>query len=137
MFDQVKLWRADSIVLLDWLMTVELDKLPMTNRAQRQALSDLLSALEVGADVPGVSAEEIASAQAQVCRDYGWLARLDDGPFTGQIQTVELNSLGAPPAMLILPGSESQNQAGFSTVYACDERTDHVDGFHYRVVDVG
>ncbi len=40
-FDQVKLWRADSIVLFDWLMTVELDRLPMTNRAQRHGVGQL------------------------------------------------------------------------------------------------
>ncbi|MGW7244647.1 hypothetical protein, partial [Streptomyces sp. NPDC054804] len=39
----VRLWRADAIVLFDWLMTTDLDSVPVTHPAQKQALADLLS----------------------------------------------------------------------------------------------
>ncbi|MEU5117138.1 hypothetical protein AB0G64_37360 [Streptomyces longwoodensis] len=40
----VRLWRADAIVLFDWLMTTDLDSVPVSHPAQKQALADLLSA---------------------------------------------------------------------------------------------
>ena len=42
----VQLWRADAVVLFDWLMSTDLDTVPVTHPAQKQALADLLSALE-------------------------------------------------------------------------------------------
>ena len=136
-FDEVKLWRADSIVLYDWLMTVGLDNLPLTNRAQRQALTDLLTALQGSVDVHGVTAEDIANAQAQVWRDDGWLARFDDGPLSGQIQTVELDALGAPPARLNAHDQVSpDDETATAVIYEWDEQADTADGFHYRVVGV-
>jgi hypothetical protein len=70
----VKLWRADAVVLFDWLMSVDLDTVPVTHRAQKQALADLLSALEwrADADVTGSTVDEIATAQAEVAKDMGW-----------------------------------------------------------------
>jgi hypothetical protein len=51
MADQVEwvnltIWRADAIVLYDWLMETDLNAVPITHRAQKQALMDLLTSLE-------------------------------------------------------------------------------------------
>ncbi|WAL67672.1 hypothetical protein ORV05_07790 [Amycolatopsis cynarae] len=42
----VRLWRAGAVVLFDWLMSTDLDSVPVTHSAQKQALADLLSRLE-------------------------------------------------------------------------------------------
>jgi hypothetical protein len=55
---RLTLWRSDAIVLFDWLMTVDLNSVPITHRAEKQALADLLSRLEE-TDVTGVTQEEI------------------------------------------------------------------------------
>ncbi|MFE5596625.1 hypothetical protein [Streptomyces sp. NPDC056549] len=70
----VRLWHADAVVLFDWLMSTDLDAVPITHPAQKQALADLLSQLEfdVDADIAGSTSEEIAAAQAEVARDMGW-----------------------------------------------------------------
>jgi len=70
----VNLWRADAVVLFDWLMSTDLDTVPVTHRSQRQALADLLSALErrADSDITGSTVDEIATAQAEVAKDMGW-----------------------------------------------------------------
>ena len=70
----VRLWRADAVVLFDWLMSTDLDSVPITHPAQKQALADLLSRLEhdTDADVASSTSEEIAAAQEEVARDMGW-----------------------------------------------------------------
>lgn len=70
----VRLWRADAIVLVDWLVHTDLDTVPVTHPAQKQALADLLTRFEWAADkdVTAATAEEIAAAQAEVVRDMGW-----------------------------------------------------------------
>lgn len=70
----VRLWHADAVVLFDWLMGTDLDAVPITHPAPKQALVDLLSRLEydVDADIAGSTSEEIAAAQAEVARDMGW-----------------------------------------------------------------
>lgn len=70
----VQLWRADAIVLFDWLMEVDLNAVPITHPAQKQALADLLNRLEydVSIDLPGTTAEEIAAAQEEVTRNMDW-----------------------------------------------------------------
>ncbi|WP_225101396.1 hypothetical protein [Streptomyces sp. CoH27] len=70
----VRLWRPDAIVLFDWLMSTDLDTVPISHPAQKQALADLLSRLEWAADtdVTASTAEEIAAAQQEVARDMGW-----------------------------------------------------------------
>jgi hypothetical protein len=70
----VKLWRADAVVLFDWLMSTDLNTVPVTHQAQKQALADLLSALEwrADADITGSTVDEIAAAQAEVAKDMGW-----------------------------------------------------------------
>lgn len=73
----VKLWRAGAVVLFDWLMSVDLDTVPVTHPAQKQALADLLSALEwrADADVTGSTVHEIATAQAEVAKGHGLVDR--------------------------------------------------------------
>jgi hypothetical protein len=70
----VRLWRADAVVLFDWLMTTDLDAVPITHPAQKQALADLLSRFEWDADtdITQSTAEEIAAAKEAVARDMGW-----------------------------------------------------------------
>jgi len=68
----VRLWRADAIVLFDWLMSTDLDAVPITHPAQKQALADLLARLEQGTDIPGVTQHQIEAAQSEVARDMGW-----------------------------------------------------------------
>jgi hypothetical protein len=67
-----KLWRADAVVLFDWLMTVDLNQVPISHPAEKQALMDLLTRLEQETDVPGVTQEEIDQARAEVARNMGW-----------------------------------------------------------------
>ncbi|MGZ4566916.1 MAG: hypothetical protein ACXVFZ_08810 [Blastococcus sp.] len=68
----VSLWRDDAIVLYDWLMSADLNAVPITHRAQKQALVDLLNRLEQDTDVLGVTEEEITRAQEAVAKDMGW-----------------------------------------------------------------
>jgi len=68
----IALWRADAVVLLDWLMEVDLDAVPVTHPAQTQALMDLLTRLEQETDLPGFTQQEVDAAQAEVARDMGW-----------------------------------------------------------------
>jgi hypothetical protein len=68
----LQLWRSDAVVLFDWLMTVDLDAVPVSHPAEKQALQDLLTRLEHETDVPGVSQDEIDAARDEVARDMGW-----------------------------------------------------------------
>ncbi|UOZ11541.1 hypothetical protein [Amycolatopsis sp. WQ 127309] len=68
----VRLWRADAVVLFDWLMSTDLDAVPITHPAQKQALTDLLSRLEQDTGITGATTEEIAAAQEEVAKDMGW-----------------------------------------------------------------
>ena len=69
---RLELWRADAVVLFDWLMSVDLNAVPITHPAERQALSDLLTRLEQETDLPGVTQEQIETAREEVARDIGW-----------------------------------------------------------------
>jgi hypothetical protein len=71
-FVHVDLWKADAIVLFNWLMSVELNEVPITHRAEKQALMDLLTQLEVQTGVLGTSQEEIDAARAEVSKNMGW-----------------------------------------------------------------
>jgi hypothetical protein len=51
----VNLWRADVVVLYDWLMSVDLNSVPITHPAEKQALADLLTRIETETDIPGVT----------------------------------------------------------------------------------
>lgn len=65
------LWRSDAVVLFDWLMSVDLNTVPITHPAEKQALMDLLTRLEQS-DVAGVTQAEIDEARSEVARDMGW-----------------------------------------------------------------
>ncbi|MFF1292671.1 MULTISPECIES: hypothetical protein [unclassified Streptomyces] len=67
----LRLWRSDAIVLFDWLMSTDLNTVPITHPAQKQALADLLTRLEE-VDVIESTEEEIARAQEEVAKDMGW-----------------------------------------------------------------
>ena len=68
---RLDLWRADAVVLFDWLMSVDLNAVPITHPAQKQALADLLTRLEE-TDIPGVTQQQIDTARDEVARDMGW-----------------------------------------------------------------
>ncbi|MEU6373667.1 hypothetical protein [Streptomyces sp. NPDC046909] len=70
----VPLWEADALVLFDWLRDVDLDTVPVTHPAQKQALADLYARLESDTekDFTGATAEEITAAQAEVAQNMGW-----------------------------------------------------------------
>lgn len=68
----ISLWRSDAVVLFDWLMTVDLDAVPIHHPAEKQALADLLTRLEHETDIPGVTQEQIDTAREEVARDMGW-----------------------------------------------------------------
>lgn len=68
----LNLWRSDAVVLFDWLMTVDIDSIPITHPAEKQALADLLTRLEHETDIPGVTQEDIDRARDDVARDMGW-----------------------------------------------------------------
>ena len=67
----LSLWRSDAVVLFDWLMTVDLNTVPITHPAEKQALADLLTQLEQ-TEITGVTRKEIDLARAEVARDMGW-----------------------------------------------------------------
>jgi hypothetical protein len=72
------LWRADAVVLFDWLMSTDLNTIPIEHPAQKQALADLLTRLECDTDVAygesgnGLTQNEIDAARTSVARDMGW-----------------------------------------------------------------
>ena len=68
----IGLWRADAIVLYDWLMTVDMSAVPVSHPAERQALVDLLTRFTTDTDIEGVTQDEIDAARADVARDMGW-----------------------------------------------------------------
>ncbi|MCP2264715.1 hypothetical protein ACFQHV_16220 [Promicromonospora thailandica] len=69
---RLNLWRADAVVLFDWLMTVDLNAVPISHPAEKQALVDLLSRFEQDTDVISASRGEIDVARQEVARDMGW-----------------------------------------------------------------
>jgi hypothetical protein len=69
---EIQLWAADAIVLHDWLMSVDLTQIPARHNAQKQALADLLAALETQAPVAGLTHAQIEQAQHEVSSDMGW-----------------------------------------------------------------
>lgn len=74
----LEIWRSDAIVLFEWLMSIDLNEVPIEHPAQKQALADLLTRLETDTDVPygrsgtGLTQAEIDTAQAEVARGMGW-----------------------------------------------------------------
>jgi hypothetical protein len=68
----IRLWRADAVVLFDWLASVDMNQVPITHPAQKQALADLFTRLEQETDIPGVTQEQVDAASREVARDMGW-----------------------------------------------------------------
>lgn len=69
---RLELWRSDAVVLFDWLMSVDLNAVPITHPAESQALADLLTRLEQETDIPGVTQEQIHVCREEGARDMGW-----------------------------------------------------------------
>jgi hypothetical protein len=68
----LKLWSADAVVLFDWLMNVDWNEVPVSHRAEKQALTDLSSALEAQVPVMGMTQGQIDRARRAVSKDMGW-----------------------------------------------------------------
>jgi hypothetical protein len=68
----VTLWRADAVVLFDWLNRTDLNTIPMEHPAEKQALTDLLARLEFETDVSVSTQADIDVGRAEVARDMGW-----------------------------------------------------------------
>lgn len=68
----IDLWPGDAIVLFDWLMTVDLDQVPVEHKAQKQALADLLTALETQVPAAGLTQAQIGRAQHEVSKNMDW-----------------------------------------------------------------
>jgi hypothetical protein len=69
---ELRLWRDDAIALWDWLSTVDLDAVPITHSAHKQALLDLHNYIEDETDLPEASPTEIERAKAEAAKDMGW-----------------------------------------------------------------
>ena len=67
----ISLWRSDAIVLFDWLSTVDLDAVPITHPAEKQALMDLFTCLEHETDVPGVTRNRSTRREKRSRRTWG------------------------------------------------------------------
>jgi hypothetical protein len=68
----VQLWPLNAIVLFDWLMSVDFTQIPVQHKSQKQALVDLLTALETEVPVAGVTQAQIDRAQIEVSRGMDW-----------------------------------------------------------------
>ncbi|MEU1349742.1 hypothetical protein ACFYPA_17415 [Streptomyces sp. NPDC005775] len=67
---EFSLWQADVVVLFHWLMELDFDKLPVSHRAEKQALTDLLARLDEWA-LESTSAD-LERAREMVARNMGW-----------------------------------------------------------------
>lgn len=67
-FLDIRLWDRSALVLMDWLLTHDEESLPYAHPAQKQALGDLMTALEWTRGL-GYSEAELTDAQAQVAKD--------------------------------------------------------------------
>jgi hypothetical protein len=65
------LWSEDAVVLFWWLSAVDLNAVPISHPAEKQALADLYARLEESA-IAGSTREDLARAQSAVARDVGW-----------------------------------------------------------------
>jgi len=68
----IDLWPYDAIVLSGWLMTVDFDQIPIEHKAQKQALTDLLTVLETQVPVADVTQAQIDKAQYEVSKNMDW-----------------------------------------------------------------
>lgn len=68
----LKLWSADAVVLFDWLSSLDWSELRVNHKAEKQALTDLATALETQVPVMGVTQDQIDRARHEVSKDMGW-----------------------------------------------------------------
>ena len=61
----LRIWDRSVLVLMDWLLTTDETALPYSHPAQKQALRDLLTAIEWARGL-GYTDDELARAQEQV-----------------------------------------------------------------------
>jgi hypothetical protein len=54
----LNLWRADAIVLFDWLRRTDLNTVEVQHPAEKQALTDLFARLETDTDVAYGTSEQ-------------------------------------------------------------------------------
>ncbi|MFL6062689.1 MAG: hypothetical protein ACJ72E_15785 [Marmoricola sp.] len=64
-FVGLRIWDRSALVLMDWLLTTDENALPYTHPAQKQALRDLLTAVEWARGL-GYTDADLATAQEQV-----------------------------------------------------------------------
>lgn len=67
-FIDIRVWDQSVLVLMDWLLTTDEGSLPYAHPAQKQALRDLLTALEWARGL-GYTDAELSAAQDRVARD--------------------------------------------------------------------
>ena len=67
-FVDIRLWDRSALVLMNWLLTHNERSLPYDHPAQKQALRDLLTALEWTRGL-GFSERELADAQERVAKN--------------------------------------------------------------------
>ncbi|MFF3317051.1 hypothetical protein ACFYV5_16270 [Streptomyces sp. NPDC003035] len=67
---EFSLWMADVVVLYHWLMELDFDKLPVSHRAEKQALTDLLAQVEDWG--LGTTEKDLERAREMVARNMGW-----------------------------------------------------------------
>lgn len=67
-FEDIRVWDQSVLVLLDWLLTTNETSLSYAHPAQKQALRDLLTAVEWARGL-GYTNAELAAAQERVSKD--------------------------------------------------------------------
>ena len=65
---RLAMWRAAAIVLFDWLMSVDLNAVPVRHPARSRHLQICLLASNE-TDITGVTQEQIDAAREEVARD--------------------------------------------------------------------
>lgn len=68
----ITLWRADAVVIFDWLSSTDLNTIPILHPAHKQALTDLHAQLEWQTDVDEATEQQISEARESVAKDMGW-----------------------------------------------------------------
>jgi len=68
----IQLWPADAIVSSGWLMNVDFDQIPAGHKAHKQALADLLAALETQVPVAGLTPVSRSNEPSTRFQDMGW-----------------------------------------------------------------
>jgi transcriptional regulator with XRE-family HTH domain len=65
----VELRPANAVVLFDWLRSLDWNQVPVRHKAEKQALTDLLTALETQVPVAGATQTQIDRARHEVSKD--------------------------------------------------------------------